>query len=515
MIQSKNQQGSFHDILWEGLLPHDHELIRIKKSFDYSEIEAELRKGYKDSGEGGRPAFPPLLLFLMLFLEYYDNLSDYEVSERTRYNALYRYFVGLSLEETVPDHATLSVFRKRIGEKRFREVFNRFVGELKKQQLVSHRVKIVDATHVEADARVRSRVGMIRQAKRRILARMKQEDGARQEAVVGRWYPGFAVGEEGDEGSLSEGLSEEERGSCGKGETERLGEEVEGLQALISVAKEEFSGEAKREAEAIEALLFHAPGPVMSLTDPEARIGHKTKEKSFHGYKIHTVTNESEIVTTVETLPGNVNEGGDLPRLLKEEAARGLPGEVVLADGLYDGGENRAAIRHDLDLQMIEVIPWDKRTVQVESFQLDAETDRLRCGQGCEAIAGSPREDGRLFYFSKADCGGCLERERCPSFSKREGRARVFLSKDRELQKSHPWSSEKRRLVYRHRTIVERTYGKAKHWHGLGHARYRGRGRVAVQAFLTFLVLNAKKALRILEGRCPIRPENLAAFGYG
>ena len=52
----------------------------------------------------------------MLILEQYADLSDREVHEQVGYNLLYRAFVGLGVEEAVPDDTTLVRFRARIGE---------------------------------------------------------------------------------------------------------------------------------------------------------------------------------------------------------------------------------------------------------------------------------------------------------------------------------------------------------------------------------------------------------------
>ncbi|WP_460039322.1 transposase [Thermaerobacter litoralis] len=49
------------------------------------------------------------------------------------------------------------------------------------------------------------------------------------------------------------------------------------------------------------------------------------------------------------------------------------------------------------------------------------------------------------------------------------------------------------------RTVIERTFGEAKQWHGLGWSRYQGRERTAIQVRLTCLVLNAKKMARRLQ----------------
>ena len=434
----------------------------------------------------------------MLFLEFYENLSDHKISERTKYNALYRYFVGLALEDDVPDYSSLSVFRKRIGEEGFRRVFNRFVEELQEQELISHRLKIVDATHTLADSKVRSKAGILRQAQRKLLKSMKKAD----ERKLSRLLP--------VEPNVEEPKPYEEE------DVSVLAKELEKLKELLALARGKFDyvPEIQAGADWVEDLLLNSEESIGSLTDPDARFGYKKKDEPFHGYKAHTVTNESEIVTSVETIPGNVHEGGGLPRLLKEEEKRDLPGDIVLADGLYASGNNREAIRSE-ELRMQEVIPAQDKAAQADKFIYDPRTDSLICPNGNTAIAPSPHNDGKLFYFSKRDCMICPLQSQCPSFSKREGRARVFLSVDRQLRASPPLSPEAQKALFRFRTIVERIYGKAKHWHGFGRARYRGRWRVAIQSFMTFLVLNAKKALRIKEGLVPLKPPGLAALGYG
>lgn len=496
MLREKIQQVSFHNVLWEILLPQDHELLRIKNQFNFSWVDEELKSYYKESSQG-RPSFPPRSMFLMLFLEIYDNLSDYEVAERTRRDALYRNFVGFELEDDIPDHSTLSFFRERLGEEGFEKIFNRFVEELERQHLISHKLKIVDATHTQSNSKVRSRVGILRQAQRKILSSMKKEDIVKLKEL----FP--------TEPYVNDPKPGEEQNST------LLGKEVEKLKELLALAKGRFEKEALREAETIEDLLFNAENPIGSITDTDARFGHKSKGKQFHGYKIHTVTNESEIVTSVETLPGNTMESQDLPRLLKAEKDRGIEGEIAVADSLYVRGENRKAIREELGMQ--EVIPSDKRKVQAEFFQYDPKTDRMTCPQGKSSLQGSPHAtaDGKIFFFSKKDCGVCPLQDQCPSFSKRERRARVLLSLDRQMRLSSSLSPKTQKALYKFRTIVERIYGKGKMWHGLAQARYRSRWRVAIQSFLTFFVLNAKKALRIKEGLCPLKPPGLAILGYG
>ena len=58
----------------------------------------------------------------------------------------------MGVDEQAPDHSTLTVFRERLGETRFRSIFNQIVSLAKEKGLTDEKLKVIDATHMEADA---------------------------------------------------------------------------------------------------------------------------------------------------------------------------------------------------------------------------------------------------------------------------------------------------------------------------------------------------------------------------
>jgi hypothetical protein len=62
--------------------------------------------------------------------------------------------------------------------------------------------------------------------------------------------------------------------------------------------------------------------------------------------------------------------------------------------------------------------------------------------------------------------------------------------------KEQPWYEEALGLRYQ----IERKYGQGKKHHGLGRCRYLTRGRYAIQAYLTAIVLNLQQLVRGLTG---------------
>lgn len=76
---------------------------------------------------------------------------------------------------------------------------------------------------------------------------------------------------------------------------------------------------------------------MVSLTDPDARWGYKHKTMKFAGYKVHISEDESELVTTVQTLAGNEHEGAHLKDILDEDQRKEIPATVVTAGWLFPG----------------------------------------------------------------------------------------------------------------------------------------------------------------------------------
>ena len=174
MLGKTDPQENFFDAyIKDNFLPEEHELIEIKKKVDFSFIEKETKDLY--SKDIGRPSYPPEVMFKILFLEFYYNLSDVEVAKQLKFNVLFRYFTGLRTEDTLPDDTSLVVFRKRLTEKRFEKIFDEFVKQCKEKGLLKEKIKAIDATHIIADVAIPSTTNFLRDGRKRILKAIAKE----------------------------------------------------------------------------------------------------------------------------------------------------------------------------------------------------------------------------------------------------------------------------------------------------------------------------------------------------
>jgi len=133
----------------ERRLPKDHFLMRIVELIDFSPIERALSELY--SHDNGRPAYPPLILFKILLLERFYNLSDVQVVEQLRYNFLFMKFVGLSLTDDPPDDTTLVRFRNRIEERKILTNALAYINsQLERKGLILKQGSVIDGTLIPA-----------------------------------------------------------------------------------------------------------------------------------------------------------------------------------------------------------------------------------------------------------------------------------------------------------------------------------------------------------------------------
>jgi transposase, IS5 family len=119
-------------------------------------LEDKLQKVAK--GKGGRPAYDYVLMFKILILQRYYNLSDDQVEYQINDRMSFMRFLDLSIADDIPDSRTVWHFREQlIVAEAIEGLFNLFIKELEKLNLIINEGKIVDASFVEVPKQRNSR----------------------------------------------------------------------------------------------------------------------------------------------------------------------------------------------------------------------------------------------------------------------------------------------------------------------------------------------------------------------
>jgi transposase len=128
---------------------------------DFSFVKDLVKDRY--APDFGRPAENPEFMLRLCLLQYIYGNSDREVEENARINLAYKYFLGLAEDEEVPDFTTISYFRAvRLGEEKFRQVFQQIVQQCIDRGLVKGKRQIIDSTHITADIAFTSLTGLVK-----------------------------------------------------------------------------------------------------------------------------------------------------------------------------------------------------------------------------------------------------------------------------------------------------------------------------------------------------------------
>jgi IS5 family transposase len=246
-------------------VPEDHVLLRMRRAIDWDAVEGELAPYY--DAEMGRPRWPPTVLFRMLLLEQYADLSDREVHEQVGYNLRYRAFVGLGVDEAVPDYTTLVRFRARIGEPGIREGFDTLNRQWAAAGLIGPERRVLDGVHLWAKVARQSWVGLLRKGRRVIVQAVAQVDAARAAALEAQFVPTAGEAEPQDEGALQR-------------ESARTA-------ALLAAVADVTDPRVQTRVAQGRTILAGEGDRVVSFDDPDARWGCKATDKPFLGYKAH------------------------------------------------------------------------------------------------------------------------------------------------------------------------------------------------------------------------------------
>ena len=149
--EDSQQASMFSYRSLEDRIPQDHPLRPMRAMVDaaleeMSPVFAELYAG------SGRPSIPPERLLRALLLQILHSVrSERQLMEQLEYNLLFRWFVGIGMDEPVWVPTTFTKNRDRLLEGEVAQVFfDAVLAQARQQQLLSSEHFSVDGTLIEA-----------------------------------------------------------------------------------------------------------------------------------------------------------------------------------------------------------------------------------------------------------------------------------------------------------------------------------------------------------------------------
>ena len=138
-------------------------LETIKKIVPWEDFRADIEavtetKPEERKSNAGRKPFDAVMMFKILVLQTLYNLADEQVEYQVRDRLSFMRFLGLGLEDVVPDATTVWLFREALSRANLvKALFDRFNGYLNAKGYIARGGQIIDATIVSAPKQHNSR----------------------------------------------------------------------------------------------------------------------------------------------------------------------------------------------------------------------------------------------------------------------------------------------------------------------------------------------------------------------
>jgi len=149
--EDSKQEAMFSYLSPEKRVPDEHPLRRLRAMVDtvLGEMSPRFAKRYADVG---RPSIAPERLLRALLLQiFYSVRSERLLMEQLDYNLLFRWFVGLEMDDPVWDATVFTKNRERLlGGDVAGAFFEKVTDEAKRRGLLSDEHFTVDGTQIEA-----------------------------------------------------------------------------------------------------------------------------------------------------------------------------------------------------------------------------------------------------------------------------------------------------------------------------------------------------------------------------
>ena len=489
-------KGSFY----ERLADHGHEIVADE---DFAHLYAQGK---------GRPSVPPSVMVRAMLCATHDRTSDAETSRRTRVDSDWKAAMGVDDWFEGIGATTFSLMRARMvahdaDSALFAKTLERAVkAGIFRQPLTA----VIDSSPVHGAGAVASTYELVR----KMIGRLARALGGHLELGVATKVAALTAAKPDIDwqdpaarkahlGELVE-LAATVLGSAAADKKLVDDPEVAEAAGLLSqVVLQDL--EATEQGLAIRQGV--APDRVVSHSDPEMRHGRKSASRRFDGHKLDVVIDEaSEMVLGVDVRPGNAGDGeGAAPLLSQVRTTEGIEVETLLADMAYSDGDVREAIEAQ-GTELVAKVPPTTNSGRLPKtdFIIDLTVGTVTCpaGQTTSDARRAKDHKGRpatMFYFDPRTCEICPLRDRCTG---KGGRTIMVGRHHKRIEAARAAQAQPRtKALLRRRAKVER---KIDHLQDLGmrKARYRGRRKTRLQAFLAATVANLKRlaVLGVLGG---------------
>lgn len=496
MLKENNQLSfclSSHASLFDVLIEKDNFWRQLKDMVDFSFVYDELKDKY--SSTMGRKAEDVIRMFKYLLLKNYYKLSDRDLIARTKTDMLFKYFLDYLPEEiNLIDPSLLTVFRReRLSNKDNEEetstnlmdkLISKTVELAIKEGVIEVKNKLIqDSTHTNSMYQhISPREELIKQAKELRKSIYKIDETMHDKMPKKRESTGL------------------------------LEDQIEYTKELLDLVKEDARFTTvpviNEKINMLEETMNDTEYEIEYSRDKDAKVGHKTADTSFFGYKTHIAMTPERIITAATITTGEKHDGKELKKLVKKSQANGIEVEAVIGDGAYSEKEN-IEYCEDNNIKLASKLSkfvTHGNNQRNNNFEYNKDAGMYVCKAGHMAIrkarqgiSNGVHGDSRVecYYFDVEKCKHCIYKNGCYKDGAKFKTYNVKIKDDIHIKHMDYMKTEEFKELYSERYKIEAKNSELKSNFGYDTANACGKNGITIQGASTLFLANIKRIIKL------------------
>jgi hypothetical protein len=482
IVQQQVLQLSEYSSLYALIVPKENLLRKINDLIDFNFIYEELQTKYSQTQ--GRVAECPIKLFKYLLLKVIYTISDVDVVERSRYDMSFKYFLEMLPEEDVINPSTLTKFRRqRLKDTNLLDLLiNKTVSIAVEKGIIKTKSIIVDATHSLSKSNPISAIDVLRERSKQLRKSIYryQED----------WKDKMPTKNDSNDLEKEIVYSKALETLLEASPTIR---EVPSIKEKLNLLKESIDDIENHKQEIVSK-------------DMDAKLGHKSADSSFFGFKTHLAMTEERIITGAVITSGEKGDGPVLPELIAQSKNNGIAVDTVIGDAAYSG-KNNLQLGKEKDIKIVAKLnPAISQGIRKkeDEFDYNKDADMFVCPAGHiatrKAIQGKKNIQTNqviTYYFDVEKCKNCPLKQGCYKEGAKTKTYSISIKSEIHQEQIDFETSEYFKEKSKHRYKIEAKNGELKNVHGYGRAVAYGIENMEIQGALTIFAVNLKRILKL------------------
>ena len=479
---------SKHVELYDMLIPEDNFWRQLNDMIDFSFVVDLLKDKY--SSTMGRTAEDVIRMFKFLLLKSYFKLSDRGLLDRTMTDMLFKYFLNYNPEDTkLIDPSLLTVFRRERlidnDENLMDKLIEKTVELAIEKGLIEVKNKlIVDATHTNAMySHISPREELIRQAKLLRKSVYKIDENMHDKMPKKREASGL------------------------------LEDQIEYTKELLDLLKEDGRFEKipgiKEQMDYLNETMEDTEIELEYSKDQDAKVGHKTADTSFFGYKTHTAMTPERIITAATITSGERHDGKELQNLIEKSQNNGIEVEAIIGDGAYSEKDN---LEYCEEIGIKNVSKLSKSVTHgngknKDDFEYNKDAGMYVCKgghmaitkrkQGSKSDANGKDTQVECYFFDVEKCKHCPFKDGCYKEGAKTKTFSVKIKSDTHIKQMDYRETDEFKNMYSERYKIEAKYAELKNNYGYDKANACGKVGITIQGATTLFLANMKRIINL------------------